>query len=82
MTEKEIKILEARRCISTGPLEVGYYRNIKTGDIYVVTRFGVDSETLEPKVYYTDSQGWHWDRPYELFLVKFERMEHYDSSRV
>lgn len=50
------------------------YRNIKTGDVYVVTCIATHSETLEAMVIYSkkDFDGKVWTRPLELFKQKFE----------
>jgi hypothetical protein len=49
------------------------WRNKKNGNIYTVVEVGRHSETLEWMVAYRNPEGMLWLRPYELFLIKFEK---------
>jgi hypothetical protein len=52
-----------------------YYRNIKTGKIYVVLAIAKHSEgSNELLVCYHDNSGDYWVRPLELFKQKFEEI--------
>lgn len=57
-------------------LKIGeHYINKKTGKTYVIEGFSIDSETLETRVLYKRIEDFLldqvWDRPIELFKVKF-----------
>lgn len=55
------------------PPSDSYWRNLKTGDVYLVIGLARHSESGEEfVVYFRD--GMMWVRPRELFLAKFKPM--------